>query len=127
MGPEIVFPAAGFMAMAVEAIYQSNKALTRLECKPPIKRPRYRFRDVTFNKALVLEEGEEHKIMLNLNSFPGGSRSDWHEFMVSSLIQDIWKENSRGLIRVEEEIVSKASEAILIGSCLLQGQEAARL
>ena len=26
MGPEIVFPTAGFMAMAVEAIYQSNEA-----------------------------------------------------------------------------------------------------
>ncbi|KAI4264333.1 MAG: hypothetical protein L6R42_000544 [Xanthoria sp. 1 TBL-2021] len=112
MGPEIVFPAAGFMAMAVEAIHQSNEALTQLEGKQPIECPRYRLRDCTFNKALVLEEGEEHKIMLTLTPVPGG-KSDWHEFVVSSLIEDAWKEHSRGLIRVEEEIESKASEATL--------------
>ena len=112
MGPEIVFPAAGFMAMAVEAIYQSNEALTQLESKPPTDHPRYRLRNVTFDKALVLEEGEEHKIMLTLTPVPGG-RSDWHEFVVSSLIDGAWKENSRGLVRVEEEIESKASEATL--------------
>ncbi|KAL8683912.1 MAG: hypothetical protein Q9186_000123 [Xanthomendoza sp. 1 TL-2023] len=112
MGPEIVFPAAGFMAMAVEAIHQSNEALTQLEGKQPIDCPRYRLRDCTFNKALVLEEGEEHKIMLTLTPVPGG-KSDWHEFVVSSLIEDAWKENSRGLVRVEEEVESKASEATL--------------
>jgi hypothetical protein len=112
MGPEIVFPAAGFMAMAVEAIYQSNEALTRLESKTPIEHPRYRLRNVTFDKALVLEEGEQHKIMLTLTPVPGG-KSDWHEFLVSSLIDGAWKENSRGLIRVEGSVESKASEATL--------------
>ena len=112
MGPEIVFPAAGFMAMAVEAIYQSNEALTQLETKTPIDHPRYRLRNVTFDKALVLEEGEEHKIMLILNPVPGG-KSDWHEFVVSSLMDGAWKENSRGLVRVEENIELKASEATL--------------
>ena len=112
MGPEIVFPAAGFMAMAVEAIYQSNEALAQLESKTPIEHPRYRLRNVTFDKALVLEEGEEHKIMLTLTPVPGG-KSDWHEFVVSSLIDGAWKENSRGLVRVEENIELKASEATL--------------
>ena len=112
MGPEIVFPAAGFMAMAVEAIHQCNEALTQIEGKKPIDCPRYRLRDVTFNRALVLEEGEEHKIMLALNPVPGG-KSDWHEFAISSLIEGVWKENSRGLVRVEEEVESKASEATL--------------
>ena len=112
MGPEIVFPAAGFMAMAVEAIYQSNEALTQLENKNPIQHARYRLRNVTFDKALVLEEGEEHKIMLALTPVPGG-RSDWHEFVVSSLIDGAWKENSRGLVRVEEDNEPKASEATL--------------
>ena len=112
MGPEIVFPAAGFMAMAVEAIHQSNEALTRLESKTFVEHLRYRLRNVTFDKALVLEEGEEHKIMLTLTPVPGG-KSDWHEFVVSSLIDSAWKENCRGLIRVGEEIESKASEATL--------------
>ena len=50
--------------------------------------------------------------MLTLNPVPGG-KSDWHEFVVSSLIDGAWKENSRGLVRVEENIESKASEATL--------------
>ena len=112
MGPEIVFPAAGFMAMAVEAIYQSNEALTQLESRIPIEHPRYRLRNVTFDKALVLEEGEEHKIMLTLTPVTGGN-SDWHEFVVSSLIDVAWKENSRGLVRVEENIELNAPEDTL--------------
>ena len=112
MGPEIVFPAAGFMAMAVEAIYQSNEALTQLEGKTRIEHPRYRLRNVTFDKALVLEENEEQKIMLTLTPVPGGN-SDWHEFVVSSLIDVAWKENSRGLVRVEENIEVEAPEATL--------------
>ncbi|KAL8895775.1 MAG: hypothetical protein Q9192_003453 [Flavoplaca navasiana] len=112
MGPEIVFPAAGFMAMAVEAVHQSHQALVELEGKTAIVHPRYRLRNVTFDKALVLENGEEHKIMLTLTPVPGG-RSDWHEFVVSSLIEDSWKESSRGLVRVEEELETKASEETL--------------
>ena len=112
MGPEIVFPAAGFMAMAVEAIHQVNEALSQLESRNPIKSPQYRLRNVTFDKALVLEEGEEHKIMLTLAPAPGG-RNEWHEFVVSSLNDSVWKENSRGLVRVEEEVELKASEATL--------------
>ncbi|KAL8645664.1 MAG: hypothetical protein Q9226_007199, partial [Calogaya cf. arnoldii] len=112
MGPEIVFPAAGFMAMAVEAVHQSSEALVQLEGKTPIKHPRYRLRNVTFDKALVLEDGEEHKIMLTLTAVPGG-RSDWHEFVVSSLVDEAWREHSRGLVRIEEEIETKASEETL--------------
>ena len=112
MGPEIVFPAAGFMAMAVEAIYQSNEARSQLEGKNPIENPQYRLRNVTFDKALVLEEGEDHKIMLTLAPVPGG-RNDWHEFVISSLNDRVWQENSRGLVRIEEEVEIKASEATL--------------
>ena len=112
MGPEIVFPAAGFMAMAVEAIYQSSEARSQLEGKSPIENPQYRLRNVTFDKALVLEEGEDHKIMLTLAPVPGG-RNDWHEFVISSLNDSVWQENSRGLARIEEEIEIKASEATL--------------
>ena len=112
MGPEIVFPAAGFMAMAVEAIYQSNEALSKLEGKNLIENPQYRLRNVTFNKALVMEEGKDHKIMLTLAPVPGG-RNDWHEFVISSLNDSAWQENSRGLVRTEEEVEIKASGATL--------------
>ena len=112
MGPEIVFPAACFMAMAVEAIYQSNEARSKLEGKNFIENPQYRLRNVTFNKALVMEEDVEHKVMLTLAPVPGG-RHDWHEFVISSLNDSAWQENSRGLVRTEEEVEIKASGATM--------------
>ncbi|MCJ1391686.1 hypothetical protein MMC18_004551 [Xylographa bjoerkii] len=113
MGPEIVFPAAGFMAMAVEAISQSSQALRRLEEKTEIRKPRFRIRNVTFARALVLEENHDgHKIMLTLTPLPG-AKDSWHEFRVSSLTGEIWNEHSRGLVRVEEDVGSVAPQNVL--------------
>ena len=104
MGPEIVFPAAGFMAMAVEAMSQSNQALGFNEGKGRVERPRYRLRNVTFPKALVLEENDkDHKIMLTLAPRPG-AKDSWHEFKVSSLTDGTWSEHSRGLVCIEEDV-----------------------
>lgn len=104
MGDDIVFPAAGFMAMAIEAISQTSQALSILEGKPKPYQARHRLRDVTFPKALVLEDNSDDcKIMLSLNKVTGGS---WHQFKVTSLVGDVWLENSRGLVRVEEEVES---------------------
>lgn len=112
MGPEIVFPAACFMAMAVEAIYQSNEARLKPEGEKFIQNPQYRLRNVTFDKALVMEEDVEHKIMLTLAPVSGG-RNDWHEFVISSLNDRAWQVNSRGLVRIEEEVETKASAATM--------------
>ena len=104
MGDDIVFPAAGFMAMAIEAVSQTSQALSILEGEPKPRQARYRLRDVTFPKALVLEDNsDDRKIMLSLNKVTGGS---WHEFKVTSLTGDAWLENSRGLVRVEDDIES---------------------
>ena len=104
MGDDIVFPAAGFMAMAIEAISQSGQALNTLEGEVKVEKARYRLRDVTFPKALVLEENDDgRKVMLSLTKVSGGS---WHEFKVFSLAGETWLENSRGRVRVEEEVPS---------------------
>jgi hypothetical protein len=102
MGPEIVFPAAAFMAMGVEAMSQVSQALNLLEGKPMPKPPRYRVRNSTFPKALVLEEGKKKYIMLSLAARPG-IKDSWHEFKVSSLADGIWAEKCRGLVRIEED------------------------
>lgn len=89
------------MAMAVEAIFQHHKALYYLEEANYVEMPRYRFRDVTFDKALVLEDGKAQRIMCTLNHF---AKDDvWHEYVVSSLRESRWSRNSRGLIRIEEQ------------------------
>ena len=102
MGSEVVFPAAGFMAMAIEAIFQRHMALHYLEEARCIETPRFRFRDITFDRALVLEDGKEQKIMCTLHSF--AKDGAWHEYVVSSLSESRWSRNSRGLIRIEEQI-----------------------
>ena len=111
MADDIVFPAAGFMAMAIEAIYQSSVALSTLEGEAKVGRPRYRLRDITFPKALVLEEKSDgRQVMLSLTKVPGGS---WHEFKIYSLSGEAWLENSRGLVQMEEDFQSSKHFSIL--------------
>ena len=106
MGPEIVFPAAGFMAMAIEAITQCTEALAITEDRGRPTKPVYRLRNVTFPKALVLEEKrEDHRVMTTLVPW-AGMKDSWHEFKVFSLTDDVWSEHSRGLVRIDEETVS---------------------
>jgi hypothetical protein len=99
MGQDIVFPAAGFIAMAVEALYQARQAIDPIDEALLSERYRYRLRNSTFPKALVLQEnGLGTKVMLTLAQ----QNDSWHEFTVSSLTGETWSEHSRGLIRLEE-------------------------
>jgi hypothetical protein len=93
--------------MAIEAISQKMHALTILEGKPELTSPTYKLRNLTFSKALVLEEREEHKTMLTLTPKTGSGNTSWHSYKISSMVQDVWQENSRGLIKVEEEGMPK--------------------
>lgn len=108
MGHEIVFPAAGFIAMGIEAMYQVSTALSELEGRKTIVRPCYKLRNLTFPKALVLEEGEKHRLMLTISP-RSGLKSNWYDYKVFSLKEDIWNEHSRGLITVEEATVEKGA------------------
>lgn len=99
MGQDIVFPAAGFIAMAVEALYQARQATDPIEEDLLNTQYRYRLRNSTFPKALVLEEkGPGAKVMLSLSRH----QDSWYEFVVSSLTGEAWSEHSRGLIRLEK-------------------------
>jgi hypothetical protein len=102
MGPDTVFPAAGFMAMAIEAIFQKTEALAVLEGATKIEKPRYRLRNILFNKALVLNDGEAARINLSLSAHPGVG--EWHEFKISSLAGSNWTEHCCGLVRTEEDV-----------------------
>jgi Polyketide synthase dehydratase len=102
MGHEIVFPAAGFIAMAVEALYQTSQSIDLTKGNQAGKY-RYRLLNVRFSKALVLEENAQCKTMLTLAPCPG-SNNPWHEFKISSLTEDVWTEHSRGMIRLEKDV-----------------------
>jgi hypothetical protein len=101
LGQEIVFPAAAFIAMGVEALYQAHQATNFIEWSTFIDKYRYRLRNVTFSKALVLQEkGVGHKIMVTLASH----QDSWYEFKISSLTTEgTWIEHSRGLVCLEED------------------------
>ena len=100
MGSDVIFPAAGFISIAIEAMYQGYSAL-RLEAEAPADQLCYRLRNVRFDKALVLEEEIDAKIMLNLTPHPG-PKETWYDFKVVSSNQDSRTEHSSGLIRIEK-------------------------
>jgi hypothetical protein len=101
MGQDIVFPAAAYIAMGVEALYQARQATDSIEWSTLIEKYRYRLRNVTFPKALVLQEkGPGHKIMVTLSSH----QDSWYEFKVSSLTtEESWVEHSHGFVCLEED------------------------
>ena len=105
MGPDIIFPGAGYISMAVEAIYQATFAVASDEDVQKLTAGgyHYRLRDLKFPRALVLEENVGAKLMLTLYPVPGSTRG-WFEYKVSSLAGEVWVENSTGFIRLDEGV-----------------------
>nr|ASK38717.1 polyketide synthase [Paecilomyces divaricatus] len=96
----VVYPAAGYLTMAVEAIGQ------RIGDNFPGHRiSGYRLRDVAIEAALVISDDSEPEVMLSLR--PSGDSGlvpaeRWHEFHVLSVTPDNrWTEHCRGLICAE--------------------------
>lgn len=96
------------MAMGMEAVYQATEALSQLEGKPGIERPCYRLRNVTFDKALVLEEGQRCDIMLTLAP-RSGLKSVWHDFKVFSKTETTWNAHCHGLVSISEAVEERKS------------------
>ena len=101
MGTEILFPASGYIAMAIEALYQCVQSTKPVEGVSFAGQFRYRLRNVKFAKALVLEDGNEAKIMLTLSAHPG-TKDSWYDFKVFSMRESIRSEHCDGLIRLED-------------------------
>ncbi|KUJ12798.1 putative polyketide synthase [Mollisia scopiformis] len=111
MGQDIVFPAAAFIAMGVEALFQTTQALNFVARTELEEKYHYRLRNITFSKALVLSENSSgQKIMTTLSV----SQDSWHEFRVSSLVGDIWTEHNCGLICLEQNSKQVAPESALM-------------
>ncbi|KAI0191440.1 putative polyketide synthase [Xylaria flabelliformis] len=105
VGTDVIFPASGYIAMAIEAIFQmasSSANVPELNIVNP-REASYRLRDVRFLRALVIDKNEEHHIYTSL--FPVSSHvTSWFEFKIFSLRDDIWTENCNGLIRIDPEL-----------------------
>ncbi|TVY83944.1 Reducing polyketide synthase [Lachnellula suecica] len=96
---QMVYPAAGFMIMAIEAACQ--RAHTRA-----VEVAAYKLRDISIGQALLIPEYQpEIETMLSLRPYNESSKevsSVWDEFCVFSVTDDnIWTEHCRGLVSVE--------------------------
>lgn len=100
MGPDIVFPGAAYIAMAVEAAYQRRLVTATEEHTSNMARGNYHFRlrDLKFRRALVLDPMATAKLMLTMHPVAGSDQT-WLQYKVWSLGEDeAWDEHHSGLI-----------------------------
>ncbi|RYP28272.1 hypothetical protein DL767_007292 [Monosporascus sp. MG133] len=99
--PDAVFPAAGFIAMAVEAAGQAYRALPN-----PSEITGYSLRKVNIDTALRIPEddyGIEIILSMELVDTATAKSPSWARFTVSSVARDSneWTEHCTGLVKVE--------------------------
>ncbi|GFF75198.1 lovastatin nonaketide synthase [Aspergillus udagawae] len=130
IGSEILFPAAGYITMAMEAVRQTALSTASDEDRDALKtrRCRYCLRDVQFPRGLVLEDDVEVHIMLLLVPMAKLGQG-WWEYKITSLAEsdsiassssstlspEKWNINSTGLVRLEtnpDASFSRAPEGI---------------
>ncbi|KAI0534837.1 hypothetical protein GGR58DRAFT_519918 [Xylaria digitata] len=104
MGGDAIMPAAGFLALGLEALYQKHCALTVSDgtTAPKINEFSYRFRNVRFSRALVIEKGKDTLLSLTLHKVAGNK--EWHEFHISSTEADVASEHCWGLVQIHEYV-----------------------
>nr|AAR85531.1 polyketide synthase [Didymella maydis] len=97
----VVYPAAGYLTMAIEAAAQRNAVRA-----PGTKIEGFQFREVNISSALIIPETPgEVEVFITLKAFSESLRSPsnlWDEFSVSSVSEsNRWTEHCRGLIAVK--------------------------
>ncbi|KAI1426421.1 hypothetical protein F5Y12DRAFT_713150 [Xylaria sp. FL1777] len=105
--PDVVFPAAGYIAMAIEAALRAHEELIELRLKPK----GYRLRNVSIKTALRLPEddpGIEIVLSMELIEATPTALSSWASFSISSVgrshadsIDGKWTEHCTGMIKIE--------------------------
>ncbi|RYP61239.1 hypothetical protein DL771_010199 [Monosporascus sp. 5C6A] len=112
LGNQVVFPAAGYVAMAVEGMYQTAMMTQWKEQRP--SRYRYRLRDVKFSRALTIDENVETRYAMSLTPMRGGSTRLWYEFKVSSSSESTFAEHCTGSVCVETDYTDEPAPASAI-------------
>ncbi|RAL04559.1 polyketide synthase fmaB [Aspergillus ibericus CBS 121593] len=102
MGPDVLVPGAGLATMALEAMYQKHCALHPDQAVGSPNELAYRFRNVKFDRAVVVEENKPTTLLLTLTPVPGSK--DWHEFRIRTTAAGVIYEHCSGLIRVQDPI-----------------------
>lgn len=105
----IVYPGAGFISMAIEAIHQISQSNHKVIIG-------YRLQEIDIIKALVVpnsSNGVEVQISLRECSNKSPGKQGWHEFHVySTNEEDAWSEHCKGLISLESKPVKEFSRRL---------------
>jgi hypothetical protein len=96
LGGEAIFPAAAYIAMAIEAITQINESLEK-----PTLIENYAMRDVKISSPIIIPDNDDGvETLYSFRPCPqhGSQSSLWYCFSVSSLSDDVWKVHATGAI-----------------------------
>ena len=93
LGGAAVFPAAGYMSLAIEALWQVCE-LNRVELNGVT------LRDVAIKTALVIPEADNGiEVQLRFQRSPkSNSKTSWYSFAVESISEGGWTSHCEGLI-----------------------------
>lgn len=95
-----IFPAAGYVAMVIQAMHE--RCMEKEDYDPIYQ---YKLRNLHFSKAFWLPESKDGvEVILSLRPFPISLRTsstDQDEFRVFSYTEGGWTEHCRGLISVD--------------------------
>ncbi|KAK0732344.1 hypothetical protein B0T21DRAFT_412523 [Apiosordaria backusii] len=89
VGPDIVFPAAGYIAMAGEAVRQVTGCTD------------YTLREISIGHAMICRDSTHNETVLTLRPHRLTTRlnSEWYEFTVSSCNGGAWTKHCSGQVR----------------------------
>lgn len=102
IGGTVIFPAAGYIAMAVEAMYQAGQSRGLVDGALEVHEIAYRLRNVRFNRAMVLD-GSDQGILFSMSHQHNGNDA-WNRFSIVTFDEDeAPTEHCSGLIILENE------------------------
>jgi acyl transferase domain-containing protein len=112
VGDAIVFPAAGYVALVLEAIaqtYEMNTASTASS---------YKLREMTISSAMLLKESENLELLTDLHSEPGGQ--NLYKFVISTISNGAWTEHASGSVQAGDDFFpSKYNRDSLVKKSML--------
>ncbi|KAI0406831.1 hypothetical protein F4802DRAFT_612982 [Xylaria palmicola] len=120
--PDVVFPAAGYIAMAIEAALRTYEEPGELHLKPT----GYTLRNISIKTALRLPEdghGVEVILSMELEDAAPTALSSWASFSISSVgrsdvdsIDGTWIEHCTGIVKIEFGVSYEDIEKIEMAS-----------
>ncbi|KIA75675.1 putative polyketide synthase protein [Aspergillus ustus] len=112
MAGDPVFPAAGYLAMAIEGIFQARQSVNPLPDVESVSELQYVLRDVRFKRALALDGGRDTTVMLVFTDVSEGYTS-WTGFRVLTVQDGSSVTHCDGSIRICQSPARAADEGML--------------